>query len=234
MIEERYLKNIGSLFTQEDQTTMLLKTCGIIGAGGNGGYLIEFLARLGVKKIIIFDGDNFDFTNLNRQIYCNVNTIGLNKAEVAKIKINEINPKIKVEAYSTYAGNNYNQDLNILSQCDIIFYEADPYINICRLRSLLKELLVNYNIPIVEGAVINIGIYLKMVTKEDIDYFNLITQELIQQQPLVTISQPAFLCALIACEKINMAIKYFCGKSYEKKEVIFNTITNEVIKENKY
>ena len=90
---------------------------------------------------------------LNRQIYCNKDTIGKNKAEVAFEMWQKINPDLNVEAFSSYAGMNYQEDLQVLKECDIIFYESDPYINIHSLRAMLKELLIKYNIPIVEGGV---------------------------------------------------------------------------------
>ena len=75
MFLERYNNNLGTLLNKEQQLELFNKTITVLGCGGNGGYVLEFLARLGVKEIIIFDGDNYDISNLNRQIYCNSNTI---------------------------------------------------------------------------------------------------------------------------------------------------------------
>ena len=90
-MKERYRQNIGDRFPEEIQNVCLTKTVAIVGAGGIGGYIIEHFARLGVKKIIIFDGDNFELSNINRQRFCNLQTIGKNKAEEAKEAIMNIN-----------------------------------------------------------------------------------------------------------------------------------------------
>ena len=61
-------KNLGKNFNLQDQKILNNQIVTVIGCGGNGGYIIEFLARLGVKKLILFDGDNFELSNINRQI----------------------------------------------------------------------------------------------------------------------------------------------------------------------
>ena len=118
---ERYEKNYGELIAPEDQKILLTKTVAVLGAGGNGGFVLEYLARLGVKKIIIFDGDSFDISNLNRQIYCNETTLGKNKAEVAFNNLHKINPNIEIESFSTFAGSNFKEDFEILNKVDFIF-----------------------------------------------------------------------------------------------------------------
>ena len=60
------------------------KTIAIIGCGGLGCNLAHLVARLNPKEIIIFDGDEFSASNLNRQLFATQNTIGKNKVEVAK------------------------------------------------------------------------------------------------------------------------------------------------------
>lgn len=68
----------------------------LLGVGGVGGYVLEMLTRLGVKKITVVDCDKFDETNLNRQILATTNTLGRKKAEVAKERAISINPEIQV------------------------------------------------------------------------------------------------------------------------------------------
>lgn len=76
----RYQKNIDEIFTQELQNKLLQKNIGVIGCGAIGGYILEYLSRLGVNSISFWDGDVYEISNLNRQIGCTENTIGLNKA----------------------------------------------------------------------------------------------------------------------------------------------------------
>ena len=82
----------------------------VFGIGGVGGYTVEALARCGVGRLDLIDSDTIDITNLNRQIYALHSTIGMYKVEVAKNRILDINPNIKVNTYKTfYLPENANQ-----------------------------------------------------------------------------------------------------------------------------
>lgn len=74
----------------------------LFGLGGVGSYIAEALARIGVQNLIIVDGDVVDITNINRQLIANMGTIGRNKAELVKERINLINPFANVVAISKF------------------------------------------------------------------------------------------------------------------------------------
>ena len=230
MIENRYIKNLGETFTEQDQQKLLNTTVAVIGAGGNGGYIIEFLIRVGIKKLIIYDGDNFSETNLNRQIYCCKESIDNNKACYAKQRCEEINPTVEVIAYPRYCAENYKEDLEILSNVNIIFQAADTFVNNYQLRSLYKELIINYNIPIVEAYIFDVGINTTIYTNEDMSLFN---QNFINfnTNPMKKMpSQTAYLCALAGVEAVSAGIKYICNKKYCPSNEL---LTNDII-HNKY
>lgn len=213
MIDNRYIKNLGETFTIEDQQKLLNTTAAVIGAGGNGGYVIEFLIRLGIKKLIIYDGDEFSETNLNRQIYCNKESLGFNKANYAKQCCEKINPIVEVLAYPRYCADKYQEDIEILSNVDIIFQEADANINNYQLRSLYKELIIDYNIPIVESYIFNLGINTTIYTKNDMSLFEINFNRTNLNKGKYP-SQTAYLCALGGIQAVNAGIKYICNKKY--------------------
>jgi tRNA A37 threonylcarbamoyladenosine dehydratase len=68
----------------------------IVGLGGIGSFAGEFIARAGVGKMTIIDGDVFDPTNKNRQLTALDSTIGKNKAVVLAERIKDINPDIEL------------------------------------------------------------------------------------------------------------------------------------------
>lgn len=68
----------------------------IVGLGGVGSFAAEFLARAGVGKMTIVDGDDVDLTNINRQIPALNSTIGKMKADVIAERLLDINPQIKL------------------------------------------------------------------------------------------------------------------------------------------
>jgi adenylyltransferase/sulfurtransferase len=87
----------------------------VVGAGGLGSPVLNYLAIAGVGNITIYDHDTIDETNLHRQILFTPDDIGLNKAEVSKLKLSKINPLINIHANST----KFDTDVNI-SEYDII------------------------------------------------------------------------------------------------------------------
>lgn len=74
----------------------------VFGIGGVGGYTVEALARSGVGAIDIIDDDKVCLTNINRQIIATTKTVGKYKVDVAKERIEDINPDCKVTAFKTF------------------------------------------------------------------------------------------------------------------------------------
>ena len=70
----------------------------VVGLGGVGGYAVEVLARSGVGALTLIDGDKVEESNLNRQIAALSKDIGRYKAEVLAERVEEINPRCKVNA----------------------------------------------------------------------------------------------------------------------------------------
>lgn len=66
----------------------------VVGLGGVGSFAAEFLARAGVGKLTIVDGDTVDITNVNRQLPALHSTIGKNKVDIVAQRILDINPEI--------------------------------------------------------------------------------------------------------------------------------------------
>lgn len=70
----------------------------IVGAGGLGCAASQYLASAGVGKIILVDFDTISLSNLQRQILYTDADMGKPKAEVAKVRLQSINPNIEVQA----------------------------------------------------------------------------------------------------------------------------------------
>lgn len=70
----------------------------VVGLGGVGGYAVEVLARSGVGALTLIDGDKVEESNLNRQIAALSKDIGRYKAEVLAERVEQINPRCKVNA----------------------------------------------------------------------------------------------------------------------------------------
>ena len=64
----------------------------VFGAGGVGGHAIEALVRSGLGEITVIDMDTVSVTNINRQAFATLKTVGMAKVDAAEERIHEINP----------------------------------------------------------------------------------------------------------------------------------------------
>lgn len=74
----------------------------VFGVGGVGGYVVEALVRSGVGNISIVDNDVVNESNINRQIIAFHSTIGMQKVEVLKNRILDINPDCQVFVHNQF------------------------------------------------------------------------------------------------------------------------------------
>jgi tRNA A37 threonylcarbamoyladenosine dehydratase len=74
----------------------------VVGLGGVGGIAAEALARSGIGRLLLVDGDTVEETNINRQIIALADTIGKNKAAIMADRIRAMNPAILIETYPVY------------------------------------------------------------------------------------------------------------------------------------
>jgi tRNA threonylcarbamoyladenosine dehydratase len=68
----------------------------VVGLGGVGSFAAEFLARAGIGKMTIVDGDTIDITNINRQLPALHSTIGMPKVTVVGDRLMDINPELQL------------------------------------------------------------------------------------------------------------------------------------------
>lgn len=74
----------------------------VFGLGGVGSYAAEALARAGVGRLVLVDGDVVSDTNRNRQLIALTSTVGQPKAEVMAQRVRDINPACRVEAHTVF------------------------------------------------------------------------------------------------------------------------------------
>ena len=142
----RYERNIPSL-TMEESELLRTKTVAVIGCGGLGGYIIEQLARLGIGMIRIVDGDVFEESNLNRQLFSDVNVLGKPKTEVSRARISAVNPEVHVQSlYGYLAEDNAEAFLN---GCDAVVGALDNIYT----RRVIEKTCEKLGIPYIYGAI---------------------------------------------------------------------------------
>lgn len=146
IIPARYRRNMGTVGL-EGQIKLLKAQAGIAGAGGLGGFAVELLARCGVGALTIIDGDIFDPTNLNRQLYATEETLALDKAAAAAQRVEEINGAVETTVYKRRGDSGNWQEL--LQSCDIVLDCLDNL----QSRFSLEEACQELGMPLVHGAI---------------------------------------------------------------------------------
>lgn len=146
IIPERYIRNF-STYTTKDQIRLLRSQVTIVGLGGLGGIVTEYLARAGVGHLNLVDGDKFEDHNLNRQILCTLDQLGIGKAKTAAERVRQTNASLTVRAYSDYLNADNAGDL--LNGAHVV---ADCLDTISS-RFMLQAAAQKADIPLVSAAV---------------------------------------------------------------------------------
>lgn len=146
IMPERYQRNYNTI-SYSEQIKLLHSRVAIIGCGGLGGSIVELLARLGIGKLTLVDGDVFSENNLNRQLLCSEENISRGKAEAAAERIKQINPNIRTRTYSRFIDSvNIHE---IIQETDLA---VDALDNISD-RFVLEKACQKERIPFIHGAV---------------------------------------------------------------------------------
>ena len=145
-MKERYIRNLGAL-TEEECARLREKTVLVAGCGGLGGYLIEMLLRLGVGEIRAADGDGFEASNLNRQLYSAPALLGKPKAEAAAERAAAVNPEVRFTAVREFVTEENVGEL--VRGCDAVLDALD---NIASRRMLAKA-CAEEGVPLIHGAI---------------------------------------------------------------------------------
>lgn len=120
----------------------------MIGAGGLGSPIGMYLAAAGIGTLGIIDFDTVSFSNLQRQIMYSTNDVGHSKANLAKVRLNEINPNIEIITYDTKL--NRDNALDLMKDFDIIADGSDNF----AARYLVNDACVLLGKPFVYGSIL--------------------------------------------------------------------------------
>lgn len=171
--ENRYWEMIirqMSIVDEREQEKFKSSRIAVIGCGGIGGQTIEMLARMGVGELVLVDEDSFDWTNLNRQTLATTEEIGLVKSEIAKQKIEKINPYVKVTSFNEHVDES-NID-KILNDTDIVIDALDNIITRVIVSRKARDNMIPYIHGAIHGTLGQITVFLSN-TKSYEEMFNL-------------------------------------------------------------
>ena len=137
------LKNIGIIGQKKILSTKVL----VIGAGGLGCPVAEFLVRSGIGALGIVDYDKVSLSNLHRQSLYETSHAGKSKVQVIKKILNRINPNTKVQTYNLKLNNNNFK--KIIKKYDYIVDGSDNF----KTKLLLNDFCLKHRKFLVTGAI---------------------------------------------------------------------------------
>ena len=137
------LKDIGILGQKKILTSKVL----IIGVGGLGCSVAEFLTRAGVGILGIVDDDKISISNIHRQSLYETPDVKKIKVHTVKKKLNKINPNTKVKDYNLKINNlNFKK---IIKEYDYIVDGSDNF----KTKFLLNDICLKSKKILITGAI---------------------------------------------------------------------------------
>jgi adenylyltransferase/sulfurtransferase len=119
----------------------------VIGAGGLGSPVLQYLCAAGIGNIGIVDYDVIELSNLNRQVLYNVEDLDYPKALRAEERLRLTNPEIEVRNY--FQKFNKDSAIDIIAGYDIVVDCTDQFPT----RYLINDACVILDKPVVYGAI---------------------------------------------------------------------------------
>ena len=135
------------LLGNEATTQLMNKNVLVVGLGGVGGICAEMIARAGVGKMTIVDGDTVDLSNGNRQIAALHSTEKQLKAEVMAARLRDINPQIELKVIAEFIKEERTVEIVALGNYDF----AVDCIDTLTPKVWLIKTCVDRKIPIVSS-----------------------------------------------------------------------------------
>ena len=140
-------------FNEKNISNLNQTKISLIGLGGIGCALSQYLISSGIKNLQLIDGDKIETSNLGRQILYKLNDVGDYKTKISKNKLLHTNPNCNINIHSEYLSNT---NINLLKNSDIIIDTTDNWQtsrlinNFCVKKSLIYifSSAINYSIQI--------------------------------------------------------------------------------------
>ncbi|MBR0209060.1 MAG: ThiF family adenylyltransferase [Oscillospiraceae bacterium] len=203
-MDERFARSLGAL-EEEELAALRGKKLLIAGCGGLGGYLAEYLLRLGVGELVAADPERFERTNLNRQLLCTEESLGRYKAAAAAARAAAVAPDCRFTGHICRLDEKALPGL--LRGCDAALDALDDVES----RRLLKAECDRQGIPYVFGAVGGWVAQAALSLPGDAFLDRLYPPDYAQEERSVL----PFTCSLGAALQAALCARYLCGRGVE-------------------
>jgi adenylyltransferase/sulfurtransferase len=219
-------------FGEEAQQKLLNAKVLVIGAGGLGCPVLQYLTAAGVGTVGIVDDDVVALDNLHRQVLYSVNDIGLSKAERATNILQQLNPGIKIISYNERL--TVQNTLILFDEFDIVVDGTDNFST----RYMINDACVLMNKPLVYGSIsqfegqVSIFNFRRNENDESVNYRDLFPTPP-KEDEILNCAEAGVLGVLpgvIGTMMVNETIKLITGigKPLINQLITYNALTNEV------
>lgn len=198
----------------------------VVGAGGLGCPVLQYLAAAGVGTIGIVDFDTIDISNLQRQILFHTSSVGRNKAIVAKEILLRLNPTITINTYpEKLCPENIT---SIFKQYTIIVDATDNFAS----RYLINDAAVLLDKPLVYGAIYKFEGQVAVFNYKNGPSYRCVFPNPPEKESIPNCSEigvlgvlPGIIGVLQANETLKIILDI--GKSLSGKLYCYNALTNQ-------
>lgn len=145
MQDRKWISRTTALIGDEKLNKLINSHVLVVGLGGIGSFAAEFIARAGIGKMTIVDGDVVDPSNRNRQLPALSSTHGVSKADWMAERIKDINPEIELNIIKEFLSPEKAYEIVSLYDYDYIIDAIDsitPKLNLLKAAHLLKKKII--------------------------------------------------------------------------------------------
>lgn len=196
----------------------------VVGAGGLGGVVLQYLVCAGIGTVGIIDYDKVDISNLNRQILFREEDLGKNKSETAKNTLKKLNSNTTINYFNEKLSS--ENALKIFPEYNIIVDATDNIPS----RYIIDDTCKKTNKPFVHGSICGFEGQISVFNyKGSPSYRDLFPSEKNYNKKIGVIG---FIPGIIGAMQANEVIKIILniGSISSNKIIIFNALKCEYTK----
>lgn len=206
IIPRRYQRNLGTV-GWDGQARLLSSCAAVVGCGGLGGWIVEGLARMGVGRLVLVDGDRFTEDNLNRQLGCLEDDLGRLKVNVLAERLRRVNSATELILHAMLL--TADNAAGLLKGAQVVVDALDNVPSRLDLQAAAESM----DVPLVHGAVGGHMGQVMTIWPGDRGLSRLYGQESGLTRGVETrLGNPAATPMLVAAWELAEAVKILCGE----------------------
>lgn len=195
----------------------------VVGAGGLGCPVLQYLTAAGVGTLGIVDDDMVDISNLHRQILYSADDIGKSKAVTAAAKLTILNPNCTFLPISQRINEKNAED--IIRDFDLVIDGSDNFPT----RYILNDACLALNKPWIFGSILRFEGQVSVFNYQNGPSYRSLFPDAEEGENCAEAGVLGILPGIIGTYMANEAVKIICqtGETLSGKLMIINTLTNE-------